>query len=1124
MKNNHTPLSKQLVLQQLDSLGYSNRMKEIARLGRNHPAPENYAALLIELLDGGTAYEAHLALTGAGAVQNAQVVIHALKHPKAGVRGRAAGMLADVVTDPGYAIESEIVSMSYHCRHLLLRSIVKYNRQNWAERLLPIVLQRWGAKEAVLLLYICGEETVRAQLPKLGYAIRNWRIITTRYPDLVSAYLKDALNKTADSGKSSVWYMMSTAVEKLGVFRPSALLDFALQYGPEELIHPVIKDQLGILIQTSPERVFELLTREKTRAYLLNHGIPAGVLKKRRYFTSAQWTALVTMLAEAPYQVAKVLDTLAPSIREALFDAAYPEQERKTRMFPTALLDVLPHQLRDKEAARMLMLREIREDRGRTLEMTARRLIAEARKTLEQSVQVSNADERALAYSRLIQSTALSRRGMEETLHFLTRVKNDQDPVRFTVMSELSNCPVPMFQEEHIDHLTILLDSVIDARDTSYGTRTAAEKLAFAILREHAQDPECRLFQFALQTLKRMAMRDGQFMLFARDWDSLPQTALETLFDEIYALGIEANKRESDYVVLRMADAFGKAIDRLPKLHELLEELVQGKKSAAQAVRYWLAPYKTRDARVRKLLDLDPTFISFYEVFKHLHLKRQEWLDPFISGKVIKGRHLSGKTIYLVPAYDGFYRWLPRQQQALALLLERAAQDGKRSFHERANAMRSLAGMPDYRSNPLLEKMLQEPEIHIVEAALHAFSLAEEPEEALPVLLDHLDGDRARVAMYSIPKCARRVSPALLTSLLSKLLDREKLKITVRKEAVRLLGAYKSSESMTLLVREYEKPNRHKDVIIAIGHAARQCLDDERSWAMMSVMASSSDRDIARSLLNQYPDELPVEARLRYLQWITEIASHYDPMVSMEAFHAMARWGHVSAETIADCAVKALIDLQHGTHWKAALHALVTVCVDGKVNDQVVHVIRHLADAQVQSEWNAGSERDLPHRQRLLELIDRLVSLTPSVRSRLVPLYALIIEALQPFETLKLALTRLHLAAVDWGQPEQAVDRLQRVIDIVNAHGHVLESVDRQVQQTVMVSKGDWKPEQLLRIVDLLQVRPDMPSSYMELTLLKIAGEVLLWNEDCRNRLRNYRQHKHEAVRLRALDSWTTLE
>ena len=128
-------------------------------------------------------------------------------------------------------------------------------------------------------------------------------------------------------------------------------------------------------------------------------------------------------------------------------------------------------------------------------------------------------------------------------------------------------------------------------------------------------------------------MRDGQFALFSMDWDSIPSTALEALFDEIYAFGVEANKRENTNVVLRMADLFGKAVDRLPKLQLLLEELLQAKTVSPQAVHYWLAPYRTRDARVSELLDRDPSFISFHDVFMHLHLKRQEWLDPFISGK-----------------------------------------------------------------------------------------------------------------------------------------------------------------------------------------------------------------------------------------------------------------------------------------------------------------------------------------------------------------------------------------------------------------------------------------------------------------------------------------------------------
>lgn len=280
MTDNHDLINREQLLTALDSLGYSDRMKRMALLGREHIGDANYSALLVSLLESGTAYEAHLALTGAGVVNDARAVVLALQHPKAGVRGRAAGLLPEVVTDPNFSIEAEVTLMSYHCRRQLLRSIVNTYRQDWAERLLPIVLNRWGAQEAVLLLAACSEDTVRSRLPELGYALQNWRLLTKYHPDLVAAYFKNALQHATHREKTHVWWTLSSAIEILSFSRSAIVLECALTLGPTDTIHPVLKQQLGILIQASAEDVFELLTREETREYLLNHGVPAGVLKK----------------------------------------------------------------------------------------------------------------------------------------------------------------------------------------------------------------------------------------------------------------------------------------------------------------------------------------------------------------------------------------------------------------------------------------------------------------------------------------------------------------------------------------------------------------------------------------------------------------------------------------------------------------------------------------------------------------------------------------------------------------------------------------------------------------------------------------------------------------------------
>lgn len=88
IKFNRGPLDHESVLKELDSLGYSDRMKYIARLGREYQGDEQYSKLLLSLLDTGCAYEAHLALTGATAAKDTQSLLLALRHPKAGVKSR----------------------------------------------------------------------------------------------------------------------------------------------------------------------------------------------------------------------------------------------------------------------------------------------------------------------------------------------------------------------------------------------------------------------------------------------------------------------------------------------------------------------------------------------------------------------------------------------------------------------------------------------------------------------------------------------------------------------------------------------------------------------------------------------------------------------------------------------------------------------------------------------------------------------------------------------------------------------------------------------------------------------------------------------------------------------------
>ncbi|MGV2687271.1 hypothetical protein GNF82_23790, partial [Clostridium perfringens] len=102
--------------------------------------------------------------------------------------------------------------------------------------------------------------------------------------------------------------------------------------------------------------------------------------------------------------------------------------------------------------------------------------------------------------------------------------------------------------------------------------------------------------------------------------------------------------------------------------------------------------------------------------------------------------------------------------------------------------------------------------------------------------------------------------------------------------------------------------------------------------------------------------------------------------MAREAFQAMSFWVNGNEEKVAASASQAILDLEDNARWKAAMDTLIVACRDGKVNDRVISVCTQLADMETKAEWNAAPERDLPERQRLVALVDKLISLPPNAR------------------------------------------------------------------------------------------------------------------------------------------------
>ncbi|MFY0573637.1 hypothetical protein ACN28S_04040 [Cystobacter fuscus] len=746
-------------------------------------------------------------------------------------------------------------------------------------------------------------------------------------PDAVLTFLRDTFAQASGLERVSLFQRYHVPLQELTLSRADAVLALVQDFAPPDHLPAFVTRALPRLVRRHPEQSLALLLRPAFRATLLHTPLPRGALRELKTASADQRRALARALAEEPSLLARVLAACPPpSVPPS---SPMPSRARRRARTPTPCSPSCPSpRATPRPPGSSACARCARIATGGSPCWPC--APSSTRVSPCAAASASKAEDRARALTLLVACTGLSRRGLTETLAALARLRNEQDPVRHGVLLELSRLPLSLFAPEHIPALESLVTYAVEARDTSLGTHHALQALALRLLRQYATAPDQPLFRFALETVKRLAARAGSLHLPSLERD-LPRGAEHHLFAALLPLIRAANQRESHGMTLALARALGRRAWNLDMLQTQLATITESTPDtgAQEAIGLWLAPPRTRDARVRELLDRDESHVVLYPVLEHLHRRRQEWLDPFLKGRRLKGRFSTGKTIWVPSVFDGFHRWVPRQQELLRDLLLRIAADTERSAFERMRVLHVLPRMPVVDMDTLAP-FLASPDVPTVEAALGALAALDQPEPALPLLLDALDGDRARVAMYAVPRVARRVAPEVLSTTLGTLLARERLKVTVHKEALRLLGAFRSPRSLPLLREQWDNPRLHKDVRIAVGHAARQLLDEPAAWELLEAIARSPEADVAASLLDEAPARLPPEARPRYAALLLQVSRHPEPTVRRRAFTGLAHWASGMEDEVAREAAGRVLDIAQGIEWREALGALVGTTCEGK--------------------------------------------------------------------------------------------------------------------------------------------------------------------------------------------------
>jgi hypothetical protein len=1052
---------KQL-LQECERLTHSGRMRRMVEIGQLAASDASVAETLTVLAQGDM-YQRILATQACYGSRDSAQVLRALTDPSHGVRSLALGLTPLICSDA--EIQTLLDLLPFAMKVVVLRSLSQ--RLKYAP--IDIYLERLAARgsEELGKLLAFGSRAVSERY--LGQVSARFDLVSLRrlarqHPDLIAAQLRTRAVATKSIDPQLI-IQVNEVLPLLADRAPDLAIDLV-----KILITVVSLARLKVqpLVLRRPNEIVDLLLQSDEQTSLDFDEVAQRLDTKH----------LLILFTRYPDSIStECFDKLRSQQRFEIYAVCERGWRDSDGILEYHIVAALSAEQRLEEGHRHLALPALLSRPQERLRYAAFLSWDEARAVLDAPLRSPDADLRGVALQTLIAATRYQRGHLIDILQFVRNRRNEQDPVRAAIFNALADLPHGIWRSEHLDDLAQIMRDAFNATDLSPVTARAIESLVVYIFPFH---PEWSANQLA------NVYRERGLANFYQLDEYLSEGDVRILAPILTPILRSWQQREATGALISLAQALGRRIRVFDEFMTLLED---GLKETLN--NYYVTSILNifcehrRELAARLIPDLlmhDKSVATLGPVYNYLHRHRQDLITPFLGQSVYKGRFSTGQTRFVLPLDDGFQRWLPAQQELFArTLLEIIDEkDQNRASYELLSTINRLALMPAIDPAPIIKFASDERQL-VRDAALRALGRLDAG-QGIPTLLDALNDDRARIAIYALRKAFLSMSKEDALDMLRTV---PLTRVTVAKEVVRLIGDL-SSELAYRELLSMETRELHRDVRVALLHALWSYTEQAETWVIFARAAQSSDTAIAQGVIHIPVNGMSPRTQHRLALLTATLLDHPDPEVRMEVLKWRSQYPLTDTGQI--------------------LFSHLLALMNSAIPDECTHAARVIFAIYTGNDAAlvGGAVRDLLNNRRALQItIDQFTRVLAVGRRRLLPTLRAVLAVLSE-DPLTLSLRiDLIVGGLPW---EEVASALADLVPML--HAKALGTAQNAIQQ------AHRRPE--ARLLDLEMALKDSPDEGLRLlafaALIAQSKQASGWTDACIARLQTYREDRSPMI------------